>query len=163
MEVILIAAMSLNRVIGKDNKIPWHLPKDLKHFAAVTAGHTVVMGNNTFNSLNRNPLKGRVNIVVTHNPHYKTNENVYKIKSLDDLNPFFDQKRRIFVIGGESIYQLALEKLKVSKIYLTIINKHYDGDSYFPQIDFTKFKCLKTENHQENDLEFSFNEFETIE
>jgi len=160
---MIIAAMSLNRVIGKDNKIPWHLPKDLKHFATVTDGHTVVMGNNTFNSLNRKPLKGRGNIVITHNTHYRPNEAVYKVGSLEELKELFGFKKNVFIIGGESIYKLALEKLKISKIYLTIVHEYYDGDAHFPEIDLTKFHCVKFETHEENGIIFSFTEFDAIE
>jgi dihydrofolate reductase len=160
MEVALIAAMSLNRVIGKDNKLPWHLPKDLKHFASVTAGHTVVMGNKTFNSLNRKPLSGRLNIVLTNNVGYKPDENVCKISSLEELK---DCKNKVFIIGGESVYRLALEKLKVSKIYLTLIHDYYDGDSYFPEIDLSKFHCVKYETQEEKGIIFSFTELDAID
>lgn len=142
----IIVAVSENGVIGKDGKIPWNIPEDLKHFKEITTEHTVIMGRKTFESIGK-PLPNRRNIVISRNPDYKA-EGVYVCESLDDalattdwLNDFGGEE--VFVIGGASLYQEALGMicgLGQGKIYLTNILKPYDGDTYFPYFDQKDWK-----------------------
>jgi dihydrofolate reductase len=163
MDAIFVVAMSINRVIGDQNKIPWHLPKDLEHFKNITRGQIVVMGNQTFSSLGRKPLKSRTNIVITRKPDSSFDEDVYKFKNFKEIENFFPYRKEIYVIGGEQIYRLALKEITVKKIYLTIIHEYFEGDTYFPDIDLNKYKCVKAETHTENGLEFTFTELDLIE
>jgi dihydrofolate reductase len=163
MEAIIVAAMSINRVIGKDNKIPWHLPKDIEHFLTTTQGQVVVMGNKTFDSLKRKPFKRRTNVVITSDVEYAPEEDVYKFRSFDEVKLTFAYRYFVYVIGGESIYKLAFQELKVRKIYLTIIHQFFDGDTFFPEFDLSKYRCVKAETHKENGLEFTFVELDLVE
>lgn len=141
MNLSLIVAMARNRVIGHHNKIPWHLSEDLKRFKQTTMGHPIIMGRKTFESISR-PLPGRENIVVTRNPHFAA-EDVTIVHSLDEaLNRCGEQEA--FVIGGEQIYREALPQ--VSKLYLTLIDRDFEGDAFFPEIDFTRDFCVIDES-----------------
>ena len=120
------------------------------------------MGNATFNSLKRKPLKKRTNVVVTHEVNYRPNEDVYKVSSLNEVEELFSYRKNIFVIGGESIYKMAFQHMKVTKIYLTVIHEYFEGDTYFPEFDESKYRCVKSELLEENGLLFSFTEFNLI-
>jgi dihydrofolate reductase len=146
MIISIIAAVSNNNVIGKDNKLPWHLPGDLKRFKELTTGHTIIMGRKTFESIGR-PLPSRRNIVVTRNKDYKADgvEIIHSIKEALDLVKNEDE---VFIIGGEEIYKLALPM--ANKIYLTRINKEYDGDAFFPELgpEWSGTECIKKEGYE---------------
>jgi dihydrofolate reductase len=124
-----IAAMSLNRVIGRGNQIPWRLPEDFKWFKRTTTGHVVVMGRKTFESIGK-PLPNRETIIVSragyHYPGVRT------VSSLDQIHPEAD-RREIFICGGAQIYQQALPRC--SDIYLTLVNREVDGDTFFPPFE----------------------------
>ena len=131
MKISLIAALSENRVIGKDNKLPWNIQEDLKHFRSITKGHPVIMGRKTFESIGR-PLSGRANIVVTRNSTY-TKKGIAVRHSLEKAVAYaktLDQKE-VFIIGGAALYHEAIAM--ADKLYLTIIDKEYDVDSWFPK------------------------------
>ena len=125
--IYLIVAMDPNRVIGKDNTLPWHLPEDLKHFKATTLGHPIVMGKNTWNSLPIQPLPKRTNIVITRNP-------IEGVQCFDNVDQalFYAQtlSDKVFVIGGQSIYEQTLNK--ADRLLITHVTKSYDGDCFFP-------------------------------
>lgn len=146
MTISIIVAVAKNNVIGKDNKLPWHLPEDLKHFKELTSGHTVIMGRKTFESIGR-PLPNRKNIVISRNENFKANdmEVVHSIEQALDLTKNEDE---VFIIGGAEIYKQAL--LLVNKIYLTRINKDYEGDAYFPELgpEWKEAECLKKEGFE---------------
>lgn len=131
----LIVAMSENHVIGRDGGLPWHLPADLAHFKRVTAGHAVIMGRRTFESIGR-PLPGRYNIVITRNPDY-TVDGATVARSLDeaitaarDMDQSAEQE--VFILGGEAVYRQALPRAE--RIYLTLVHAHVDGDTRFPAL-----------------------------
>ena len=124
-----IAAMSLNRVIGNGNQIPWHLPEDFKWFKATTTGHVIVMGRKTFESIGR-PLPNRETIVLSRSafsfPGVKT------ISSLKELpSPTGDQ--RVFICGGAQIYEQALPLC--CELFLTLVKREVDGDAFFPKFE----------------------------
>ena len=126
-----IAAMSLNRVIGNKNNIPWHLPEDFKWFKKTTMGHVLLMGRKTFNSIGR-PLPGRDTVVLTRNP-----ESIIGIPTFSSIEAFEQadafQKRKIFICGGAEIYSQTLEKC--SYLFLTLVKQKIDGDTFFPNYE----------------------------
>jgi dihydrofolate reductase len=126
----LIVAMAKNRVIGHDNKMPWHLPAELAYFKRITTGHPIIMGRKTFESIGR-PLPGRRNIVVSRNANFHapgievTNSLENALALCADENPF--------VIGGASLYAEALKLAE--RLYVTEIEAELVGDTFFPLID----------------------------
>lgn len=134
MTLSIIAAMSKNKVIGKDNQLPWHLSEDLKRFKQITMGHPVIMGRKTFESLGR-PLPGRENIILTRDPHFQA-EGIRLIHGMNELNEFQNDKKEYFVIGGAEVYAQTLPLVR--KLYLTIIQDVFEGDSFFPNCDLER-------------------------
>jgi dihydrofolate reductase len=126
-----IVAMTRNRVIGKDDKIPWHLPGEQKRFKKLTMGHTVLMGRRTFESIGR-PLPGRRNLVVTRSGEIKGVEIVCDLEKFDPA-PYDVNGKDLFVIGGSEIYRALLPKCET--IYVTMVKQEYDGDTYFPEFE----------------------------
>jgi len=150
--ITIIAAISENGVLGKDNKLIWHLPEDLKRFKRFTFGHSIIMGRKTFESLPK-ALPGRHNIVVTTNKKFFAvgitvcHSLIEAIKaSGDDLQPF--------IIGGGQIYQQAIKL--ADKIELTKIYKSFDGDVFFPEIDSKLWHLDKEEKHEHSNLKYSY-------
>jgi dihydrofolate reductase len=134
MTLSIIVAMSKNRVIGRDGKIPWHLSEDLKRFKQITMGHTIIMGRKTFESIGKT-LPGRKNIVITRNPRFAPH-GVTIAHSLNDAIREAGDDSEIFVIGGAEIFKEALPR--ASKLYLTLIERGFDGDAFFRDFDLTK-------------------------
>lgn len=141
-----IAAMSENRMIGQDNKLPWHVPEDLKHFKDTTRGKPIIMGRKTFESLGCKPLPGRKNIILTRSENYVVHEGVYVFSKLENAieEAKKDEKDEVFIGGGEEIYRLAMPL--TDRIYLTIIHTTVDGDAKFPEVD------LKKDFHIQNEV-----------
>jgi dihydrofolate reductase len=142
-----IAAMSLNRVIGAGNKIPWHLPEDFKWFKATTLGHVLVMGRKTFESIGR-PLPGRETLVLSRTDW--SHPGVQTVASLDAA-AVLTGDRQAFICGGAQIYSLALPRC--SDLFLTLVKREVPGDAFFPAFedrfalvaelrDTTEFKIL---------------------
>ena len=131
MRLSLIVAMAENRAIGVDNRLPWHLPADLKHFRALTMGHPIIMGRKTFDSIGR-ILPGRRNIVVTRNRDY-ARENVEMVHSLDEALDRCKEESEVFVIGGAHLYDDAIHR--VDRIYLTLVHTTVEGDVFFAALD----------------------------
>jgi dihydrofolate reductase len=137
VKLALIAAMARNRVIGRDNAMPWHLPEDLRYFKAKTLGKPIVMGRKTFDSLGR-PLPGRTNIVVSRQADLKL-DGAQVFASIDDaLNAARQQAQadgvdEVMVIGGDNLYRQTLER--ADRIYLTRIDSEPEGDAWFPDFD----------------------------
>ena len=134
-EIIIIAAMSANRVIGKDNALPWSLKEDMAHFRELTRGWPCVMGRRTWESLPRRPLPGRLNIVISGSmPDSGTERDAATIfPSLPAALEHCAAYQKIFICGGASIYRQALPL--ANKIELTVIYEQYEGDTFFPEID----------------------------
>jgi dihydrofolate reductase len=130
-----IAAMALNRVIGKGSKIPWHLPEDFKWFKKTTMGHPILMGRKTFESIGK-PLPGRRNLVVSRTAEI---DGVEMIRDLGSFDPatYEGNGRDVFVMGGAEIYRQLLPRCR--KIYLTLVKRECEGDTFFPEFesDFT--------------------------
>ena len=128
-----IAAMSLNRVIGRGGQLPWHLPEDFRWFKKTTSGGVVLMGRKTFDSLGK-PLPKRTNVVVTRG---EAISGVETIADLADFNPEVYAPREVWVIGGAEIFRQLLPKCR--ELLLTVVQRDYDGDVLFPEFepDFT--------------------------
>ena len=126
--ISLIAALSLNRVIGKDNQLPWHLPADLKHFKSTTLGKPVVMGRNTYDSIGK-PLPGRLNIVVTQQPGLVI-PGCTVVHSLAEAVIAAQAAPELMIIGGATLYKAALPIAQ--RMYLTWVKQEFEGDTYFP-------------------------------
>jgi dihydrofolate reductase len=149
MTISLIVAVSENNVIGKNNKLPWHLPVDLKYFKNITWAMPVVMGRKTFESMGK-PLTGRTNLVVTRNKDWKA-EGAQPVKSIDEaiiVATELDAKE-IYVIGGAEIFQSALPS--ADKIYLTLVHENFDGDVFFPEMKQDDWKLVSNRDHEADD------------
>lgn len=140
----LIAAVSRNGAIGKDNTLLWRLPEDLKFFKRTTLGCPVIMGRKTFESIGR-ALPGRRNIVVTRNTSWQ-HEGIEVSHSLDSALAQVEGEARVFVIGGGDLYAQALPKADV--LVLTEVDADFEGDTFFPTWDRTAFEELSRETHQ---------------
>jgi dihydrofolate reductase len=141
--ISLVVAMAANRVIGKDNGMPWHMPADLKHFKALTLGKPIIMGRKTFESLGR-ALPGRDNMVISSNPDYVApGAKVYN--SLSKAIDATDAKE-VMVIGGAQIFEQALPL--ADTLYVTLIDIVPEGDTFFPKWDPVCWKEVLREVHE---------------
>ncbi len=138
MKLILIAAMAKNRVIGLRNSIPWRIPEEMAHFKKTTMGHGLIMGRKTFESIG-SPLPGRSNVVLTRDPQYRV-PGCRMAESFEAATTLCREQEKVFVIGGASIYREAMAM--VDSIILTVIDKNYEGDTFFPTIPDTVFSQL---------------------
>jgi dihydrofolate reductase len=139
----LVVAMARNRVIGRDNQLPWKLPKDLAYFKRVTMGHPVVMGRRTWQSIGR-PLPGRKNIVVTRNPAFSA-PGATIVASLDAAWRAAGEVEETCVIGGTSLFAEALPI--ADRIHLTEVDAVVEGDTYFPEFDRSEWVEHEVERH----------------
>ena len=153
----IIVAKAKNNIIGKENKLIWHLPEDLKHFKELTTGHTIIMGRKTFESLGR-ALPNRKHVVFSQNPDFKVDdENVEIVHSMLQIQEYIENEEENFVIGGAMIYNLLMPY--VTKLYVTQINKDFEGDTFFPKIDENVWKEVSREKglkNEENNLDYEF-------
>jgi dihydrofolate reductase len=158
MMISFVVAMARNRVIGKDNALPWRLKPDLKRFRQITMGHPIVMGRKTYESIGR-PLEGRKNIVVSANPNFRA-DGVIVAKSIDEALASADGGE-IMVIGGADVFLQLLPR--ADRIHLTVIQQSFDGDIYFPELDETAWKETSREDIAPGvDAEFGYS-FITLE
>lgn len=141
MIMSLIAAISQNYVIGKEGKLPWHLPLDLALFKKITTGHHVVMGRGNFMSLNNKPLSNRVNIVISRTISGQKDGFVFLNSISEAINlAMKNNEKELFFIGGESIFKEALGI--VNFLYLTFIDAVFEGDRFFPSFDLSEWQVL---------------------
>lgn len=141
MKLSLIAAMSRNRVIGVDNRLPWNLPEDLRNFKRITMGKPILMGRKTFESIGR-PLPGRKNIVITRNRNYRTSPECFIFHSIDAALEQTRHHKELIVIGGASFYEQLLPL--ADRLYLTVVDTTVSGDTFFPSFDtslWTEIEC----------------------
>jgi len=147
MIVSLIVAYANAWVIGKDNQLLWHLPADLKHFKQLTTGHPVIMGRKTFESIGK-PLPNRVNVVVSRQQNLNI-EGVTVVHSLEEALKTVESCDECFVIGGGELYRQSLHL--TDKLYLTQVHANFDGDTYFPEINFAEWKLIEKNDFQEDE------------
>lgn len=154
----LIVAMDRNRVIGRNNQLPWHLPADLKHFKTLTMGHTMIMGRKTFDSIGR-PLPGRVSIVITRNRAYAPAD-VVVVYSLDEALAAAPHDDEVFIIGGADVFREALPI--AHRLYLTVIDHDFDGDTFLPEIG-SGWREVSREDHEPDAKNLYRYSFRTLE
>ncbi|HET7578633.1 MAG TPA: dihydrofolate reductase [Bacillales bacterium] len=153
--ISFLLAMGKNRVIGKDNGMPWHLPADLAFFKKKTMGHMIVMGRKTHESIGK-ALPGRRNVVVTRDTNYEA-EGCIVVHSVDEARELFGNDEEVFVIGGTKLFNAFFSY--ADRLYVTYINEEFDGDTFFPEIDDMKWKRTSVEQgvrNEKNPYDYSF-------
>ncbi len=152
MIISLIAALTKNRVIGRDNSLPWHLPDDMKYFMQTTKAHHVIMGRKNYDSIPEKfrPLPNRVNIVVTRQRDFKAPACtvVHALEEGIDISRNGGQQE-VFIIGGSDMYKIALPISH--RLYLTEIETELDGDTYFPEFNRAEWKETSRRHHPADD------------
>jgi len=144
-KVSIIVAVSQNNAIGSDNKLLYWLPNDLKRFKALTTGHTIIMGRNTFESLPKGALPNRRNLVLSANPQAEF-EGAERFSSLEEALAACKEEEEVFIIGGDSVYKQAISI--ADAIYLTLIEDvAKDADAFFPEIKEEEWKEMGREPH----------------
>ena len=155
MKISIIVAFDENKLIGKDNRLPWHLPADLKHFKTLTMGHHMIMGRKTYDSIGK-PLPGRVSIVVTRQQQLQIDDCVI-VNTLEDAIKKCEGQDEVFIIGGAEIFKSVLPI--TTNLYITQIHYAFDGDTYFPDISETEWQETSREKHfadEKNNWDYSF-------
>lgn len=157
----IIAAVSENNALGKDNKLLWHLPADLKRLKELTMGHHLIMGRKTFESLGK-PLPGRPHVVISRSTDF-IHEGVTVVDSLEKAFNVASSDEKPFVFGGADIYKQALPHAQL--IYLTRVHAIFEGDVYFPEIDFNEWELISKidfEPDEKNKFHYSYEEYKRI-
>jgi len=153
MKISLIVAMASNRVIGSNNKMPWHLSADLKNFKKITMGSAILMGRKTFESIGK-PLPGRTNIIISRNTAYQQ-EGCLVFNSVEKALESCHNEKEIFVIGGSALYEMLLPV--ADRLYLTEIKQEFSGDTFFPEMDAECWSEMEREDiHDDPDVAFSY-------
>jgi dihydrofolate reductase len=158
MTISLVVAASENDVIGKDNKLLWHLPNDMAFFKNTTWGMPVIMGRKTYDSM-KTPLKGRTNIVITRNNGFHPAAGVLVADSKDEALRLAEETdaKEAFVIGGGEIFNMYIND--AARIYITRVHTSLDGDAFFPKIDKDRFRLadeLKFDKDERHAFAYSF-------
>ncbi len=155
MIVNLIVAIDEKNGIGKDNKLPWHLPADLKHFKTLTTGHSILMGRKTFDSIGK-ALPNRRNIVISRQQDLIV-EGAEVVQSLQDAFKLCVDEKEVFVIGGAQIFEQSLPFADI--LYLTVIHHNFDADTFFPEIEkntWIKESSIRHEADDKNIYSYTF-------
>ena len=168
MKITLIVAVAENNVIGKNNALIWHLPKDMQYFKKITEGHHIITGRKNYISIPEKfrPLQNRTNIILTHQKDFKE-DNCIILHTLEDAISFAknNNEKELFIIGGGQIYREAIEKNVVDKMYITHVHQAFEGDIYFPEIDTTQWKIVGSEKYEKDEkhkYSFTFVEYQKI-
>ncbi|WP_342511744.1 dihydrofolate reductase [Sporosarcina sp. FSL K6-1522] len=152
--ISLLVAHDPNRVIGVNNELPWHIPEDLAYFKKISMGKAMVMGRKTYDSIGR-PLPGRLSIIVTRNEAY-TAEGAVVVHNLEEaIAKAKDYADEVMIIGGAEIFRLAIDI--ADRLYITAIDRAFDGDTFFPTYQ-DEWQCVSTsEQHvTEEGVPYSF-------
>ncbi|MFC1774605.1 type 3 dihydrofolate reductase [Pseudomonadota bacterium] len=155
MRISLIVALARNRVIGRDNQLPWRLSADLQHFKRLTMGRPIVMGRKTCESIGK-PLPGRTNIVVTRNSSFSA-EGCRVVHSIDEALVAAGGADEVMIMGGENLYSQLLPR--ADRLYLTEVQAEVSGDAWFPELDQTQWQELERESHradENNEFDYDF-------
>lgn len=156
--IILIAAAAQNNALGKNNDLLWHLPDDFKRFKALTTGHHIIMGRKTFESFPK-PLPNRTHIIITRQKNYHP-EGCLIADNLEKALDMVPKNQDVFIIGGGEIYKQSIDL--ADKIELTRVHENFDADTFFPEIDATKWQLQTEEFHPKDDrhaYDFTFQTF----
>jgi dihydrofolate reductase len=159
MKLSIISALSANRVIGKDNALPWHLPADLRFFKQKTMGHWLLMGRRTFESM-EGLLRGRTIVVITRRRRYQP-EGVLVAGSIDQALSMAPPAEEVFIAGGAEIYAQMLKM--ADRMYLTLIHQEFEGDTFFPRFDKSEWVITERIDHapdERNPYAYSFVTFD---
>lgn len=163
MKISIIAAMAQNGVIGKNNKLPWALPDDLKRFKAITSGHPVIMGRKTFESIGH-ILSNRLNIIISRQTDFKVSGGAAIVSSLEEAIAFCKKQEpepsEVFVIGGAQLYKVAIKI--TDRIYLTLIHRDFDGDVFFPKFDAQLYHETSRED-RDQPIPYSYLVFDRVD
>ena len=153
----IIVAKAKNNIIGKDNKLLWHIPDDLRRFKELTTNHNIIMGRKTFESIGK-ILPNRKHIIFSQNPDFKIdNENIEIVHSMLQIQQYIEDENENFVIGGAMIYNLLMPY--VTKMYVTEIDKDFEGDTVFPRINTEVWQEVSREDgpkDEENDFKYQY-------
>ena len=153
----IIVAKAKNNTIGKDNKLLWNIPDDLRRFKELTTNHNIIMGRKTFESIGR-ILPNRKHIIFSQNPDFKIdNENIEIVHSMLQIQQYIEDENENFVIGGAMIYNLLMPY--VTKMYVTEIDKDFEGDTVFPRINTEVWQEVSREDgpkDEENDFKYQY-------
>lgn len=147
MKLSIIVAMDAKRVIGHENRLPWHLPADLKHFRQITMGKPILMGRKTWESIGR-PLPGRTSIVITRDSNY-TAEGCNVVHSIGEALAVAQGHDEVMVIGGEQLYRQVL--LDADTLYLTLVEGDFPGDAFFPELNQSEWREVERNEHAPDD------------
>jgi dihydrofolate reductase len=153
--IILIAAVAENKALGKDNQLLWHLPDDFKRFKTLTSGHYIVMGRKTFESFPK-PLPNRTHVVITRQKNYAA-EGCLVVNSLEEAMKICPKVEDVYIIGGGEIYKQSIGF--ADAIEITRVHKNFEADTFFPEIDATKWQLVYKEFHPKDEkhtMEFTF-------
>ena len=151
----IITAMDQNRLIGRDNALPWHLPADLAFFKKTTLGKPILMGRKTYESIGR-PLPGRQNIIISRDPEYHM-EGCDSATSIEQALSMIENHPEAMLIGGSSLYQQTIDL--ADKLYITYIHSQFEGDAWFPEIPLQNWIESAREDHfadDKNSYDYSF-------
>ena len=151
--ISIIVAVARNWAIGMNNQLLWHIPEDFRWFKKHTAGHPVVMGRRTWESLPVKPLKGRKNIVITDDPR-DCFPGTFCVGSIEEAVNQMDTEEENFIIGGGMVYRQFLPLAQ--KVYLTVVDREFDADVWFPVLDGREWKETYREEHPEGDPGYTF-------
>ncbi len=157
-KISIIVAMAKNRVIGKDNDMPWHLPADLQHFRKMTTEKPIIMGRKTYESIGR-PLPKRHNIIVSRNADYEV-EGCDVVGSLEEAVACAGEVEEVMIIGGGFLYEQTINR--ADKLYLTFIDLEVEGDTLFPSYEHLSLTKIESEHHkadEKNPHNYEFTEF----
>ena len=147
MRIALIAAMAKNRIIGRNNQLPWRIPADLKHFKVLTMGKPIIMGRKTYESIGR-PLPGRDNIVLTGDVTYRA-EGCEVVHSIAQALQVAGAVEEAMIVGGSDLYRQTIGD--ADRLYLTLVKAEVEGDAWFPKIDSRQWREIKREAHRADD------------
>ena len=155
-KISIIAAVSDNNAIGKNQQLLWHLPADMKHFKELTTGHAIIMGRKTFESLPNGPLPERKNVVLTTMPEDFVN--CFACESMHDALDLCEHEEEVFVIGGALVYRQALRR--ADKMYITRVHHEFENaDTFFPVIDWDQWEEIEHQDFpadEKNAYPYSF-------
>lgn len=152
--IITIAAVAQNNALGKNNDLLWHLPDDFKRFKTLTSGHYIIMGRKTFESFPK-PLPNRTHIIITRQEKYTVPDNCFVSKNLTHAIEICPKNEDIYIIGGGEIYAQSMDI--ADKLEITKVHQSFEADTFFPEIDNTKWKLVEEVFHPEDEKhKFSF-------
>ena len=158
--ISIIVAIADNLAIGINNTLPWKLPADLAYFKKITMGKTMVMGQRTFDSVGGRSLGGRKTIILNKEPNYQAPENCQFANSIEEVLELA-KDQELMICGGASVYKQFLPH--ADRLYLTFVHHSFEADTFFPEIDYSKFKEIKREERtadNENPYNLSFVTYE---